>query len=165
MARISATAAGAARNAKPGKRRGGNLMLLCVLIGAGLAVAYPALASFLLVGLAPTLVAKIVETPSERHLAKCVGLLNLAGLIPIALAYVKLGLTMPGLARLLGDPINWAAIYGAAAAGWGLHLSVATLSVAMARRALDRQNRLLALRQKQLAHEWGPEVAQPERPA
>ena len=164
MAKASATA-GTARGAKPGKRRGGSLVLLGVLTAAGFAVAYPALAAFLLVGLAPTLVAKIVETPSERHLTKCVGLLNLAGVLPVAVSLAKLGFTMPGLARLLADATNWAAMYGAAAAGWGLHLSVATLSVTMARRKLERQNRLLALRQKQLIHEWGPEVAASDTPA
>ena len=144
--------------AQKAPRGSGMLLGLAILVGAGLAFVYPALAAFAMIAFAPTIVARVVETPTERHLAKCVGLLNLAGVAPVCVGFAKLGFSMPSLARLLSDPTPWAAMYGGALTGWGIHLSVATLAVAIAKRNLDRHKHRLERSQRGLIDEWGPEV-------
>ena len=141
-----------------GKARGGFATLLLTGGVLALAMALPALALLVAIGSLPTIVARIIERPEQRHLASCVGLLNVAGVLPAVYQFAEAGFKTHALGPILLDLTVWAAMYGAAGAGWGIHLVVPAMTVALARRRLEREQRLLRIRQKQLNLEWGPEV-------
>ena len=148
-----------ARTKTPAAAGPSALLMLAILAGAAVAVAVPALAAFILVALAPTTVAWIVETPAQRYLARTVGLTNLSGMVPAAYHFFEVGIGMPGLLKLLTQPVLWAMLYGAAAIGWGVYLTVPPLMVRITRHRIRRELRLLAIRRKQIVLEWGPEAA------
>ena len=142
----------------PSKGAGG-----LALLGTGLAgligLAVPPLALFVMIGFLPTVVARIVERPEQKNLAKCVGALNMSGVIVVGYYFATLGLTMTSVAKILGQPSLWAALYGPAAIGWGVCLAVPPTVQGFARRRLDRQRRILEIAKKRLVLEWGPEAA------
>lgn len=124
-----------------------------------LAVTAPAAAALAFIGTMPTVAAWIAETNERRGLTFCVGALNLAG-VALAVMFFILD-TSPSLAlsRYLASPIVWAGMYGTAAIGWGLFMSIPPLI--QSAEVYRRRKRLSELRRfrRALIEEWGEEVA------
>lgn len=129
-----------------------SLVLVCV----GLA-AFP---TFLVLacGMAPTLVALVVQEKHIPYRVQTIGLCNFAGVMPhIALVWQR-GHHIDAATRLLMDPYVWATMYIGAAAGllllWAGPIIAAAVYSGMAvgrRRAFDGYR-------KKLIEEWGDGV-------
>src|SRR3954470_20129233 len=115
--------------AKPQRRGSGLGILGWVAAPLLLFIAAP-VTSLVIVGMLPTIVAAITDRRREKYSAYCVGGFNLAAVFPYAL-YLLLhdNNIRPGLTRMIGDPINWFAWYGAAAVGWGVYTWIPTMTV------------------------------------
>jgi hypothetical protein len=112
-------------------------------------------ATLLAMGLAPTLVARIVDTTPGRYLMKCVAWMNIAGLVPYLTELWFSGHDMATAIKLVTDVYTWFFVYSAAGMGWLLFLGLPG-AVAMFR-ALNAKRRIYFLREKQkdLILEWG----------
>lgn len=149
------------RRARAGRSRGsgGETAVLSTLcLAAGLLVAVrPALLLLLLFGLLPTIAAWIAATPGQVQRTRCIGFANLAGALPVA-AHL-LNMSGHGMLRGLADPLLWAAIYGAAAFGWSIYVTIPAIAESLLRRRLDREARMLEQQQAMLIREWGTELS------
>lgn len=148
-----------AKPRKTRKKRGGGLsatVLAVTLIGVIFA-ALPT-ATVLFVGMAPTLVAFIVDMTPGRFLMRCVAGMNLAGVAPFLHGLWTRGHTMSHALDIVTDVFAWFTIYGASAIGWMLFLGLPGV-VSMAR-MLNGKRRIYMLRekQKQLINEWGDSI-------
>jgi hypothetical protein len=112
-------------------------------------------AMLLAMGLAPTLVARIVDTTPGRYLTKCVAWMNIAGLVPYLTNLWFSGHDMATAIKIVTDVYSWFFVYSAAGMGWLLFLGLPG-AVAMFR-ALNAKRRIYFLREKQkeLILEWG----------
>jgi hypothetical protein len=129
---------------------------LTVAIGV-LVLVFAALptATLLAMGLAPTLVARIVDTTPGRYLTKCVAWMNIAGLVPYLTSLWFSGHDMATAIKIITDVYSWFFVYSAAGMGWLLFLGLPG-AVAMFL-ALNAKCRIYFLREKQkdLILEWG----------
>jgi hypothetical protein len=139
------------------KRRLGSPTLIAVTLVGTVFAALPT-ATLLFVGMAPTLVAFIVDMTPGRYLTRCVAGMNLAGLAPFLHNLWMKGHTMSLAMNIVTDVFAWFAIYGASALGWLLFLGLPG-AVAMVR-TLNGRRRIYMLRekQKQLINEWGDSI-------
>jgi len=115
----------------------------------------------ILVGMMPTLVAALIDRRPEKYAAYCVGGFNLSGVFPFLLKLWLTGHTMHGLGGIIGSPLVWLAMYGAAAFGW---LCFAwTPEVVLRVQSMRDRQRTSTMRERQgkLVEEWGPEVIPP----
>jgi hypothetical protein len=146
--------------AKPARaaRRSASATVAVVLVVA-LSVAALPLGILLLAGLAPTLVAALIDRYRARYLTRTVGFMNLAGLTPLIVQLWSDGLTMTSLAHILSRPIDWLTMYGAAGIGWVLFLGMPNLARVFVDIRADQLQRELKMRAARLVEEWGEEVA------
>jgi hypothetical protein len=127
--------------------------LTMLLVGVGM-VAFPTFL-MLICGMAPTLVAIVVQ---ERHIpyrVRTIGLCNFAGVMPQISLVWQHGHHIDAATRLLADPYVWATMYIGAAGGllllWAGPIIAAAIYYGMAaqrRRAFDGYR-------KKLIEEWG----------
>ena len=111
-------------------------------------------------GLLPAIVAWTVDRSTEKAAAYSVGCLNLAGvfpyLLPVWFARDGIGAAM----NILTDALALAVMYGAAACGWALFLSL-PLAVWMVQKAVaERRVTKLKADQQVLVEQWGQQVAE-----
>lgn len=115
------------------------------------------------VGLMPTVVAFVIDRSPRRHATATVGGINFAAvfhfLIPLWLA----GGDLHAATRTLTDPVALAAMYLAAAAGWGLYIGVPPIICAVRRASALQKVRQLKAQQRKLTQEWGKDISR--RPA
>ncbi|MBB4210705.1 hypothetical protein CCR85_03500 [Rhodothalassium salexigens] len=155
-----AKAAAAQAGKKSKKKRGFGSTLLFVLFILGLMVVKPAVALVTAIGLAPTLVAMIVESGEFRAVrVRTIFAFNLTGVIPYVVKYWF----RSDLEMLLQDFTQmWLFIvmYGAAAAGmvvlWAAPVVVATL---VQMRNFDQVKKINKV-EEDLVEEWGESVRQ-----
>ncbi len=131
---------------------------LAIALIVPLAILAPAMTLLIAVGLLPTVVAWVTRRPEQRYLVQTVGAMNVAAVVPAAFQLADSGPSSPGPAGVLLDPVVWAGLYGAAATGWGIYLTVPPLVQSFTRRSIDRQLRVIENRQRELVREWGTEV-------
>ena len=149
--------------ASPAAGYGGRLRSAGLTVLAGgfllLTVFVPPAALLTFIGVMPTVAAWIAETSERRGIATAVGALNLAG-VGLAVYFFVLGGTDPGrLARYLATPSVWVGMYGSAAIGWGLFMTIPPIVLAADRyKRRQRLNELRRFRRK-LTDEWGDEIA------
>lgn len=131
----------------------GALVILVLLIG----VALPTVA-LIAFGLLPAIVAAIVDRTEEKSSTFCVGGLNFCGLFPYLLQLWLEDNSMSQATDLLTDPFVLAVIYGGAAMGWMLYLSLPPVIASFIQ--VMSQRRLTQLRaiQKEIIAEWGDEI-------
>jgi hypothetical protein len=113
----------------------------------------------ILVGLAPTIVAAIIDRTPKKYAAFCVGGMNFAGVFP---SLMKLWDANPGVKESIAisfNPFNLTVMYGAAAFGWLIYQTVPPIVAAMI--AVSAQHRIAQLRgrQRELIKEWGDAIA------
>lgn len=144
----------AAKQTKPG---GTKIMLISIGVLVMLLAALPT-AMVLAVGLAPTMVALIVDMTPGRYLTRCVGGLNAAGLAPFIHKLWLGGHTMALAFSLVTDMYAWLVIYSASAIGWLLFLGFPGAVTLF--RQLNARRRIYFLREKQraLLEEWGESI-------
>ncbi|HWI26364.1 MAG TPA: hypothetical protein VN668_05300 [Stellaceae bacterium] len=139
-------------------RRGGAALSLAVLAILGLALAALPLCILVLGGTLPTAVAAVVDRHRARYLARTVGAMNLAGVLPGALRLWEAGISFSSLEQVIDSPYNWLVMYGAAAVGWMLYFCVPPVVGMVLDVKVDETKRRLEARAKTLVEEWGEEV-------
>jgi hypothetical protein len=144
-----------------GKRRrnsGSAPVTLTVMVIVVLALTALPLCVLVLGGTLPTAVALVVDRHRRRYLARTVGAMNLAGVIPGALRMWEAGITFASLREVIDNPYNWLIMYGAAAVGWVLYFCVPPVVAMVIEVKSDETRRRLEARAKALIEEWGDEV-------
>ena len=112
----------------------------------------------LAVGMVPTLVALIVDRSREKLVVLVVGSLNFTGIMPSAMTLWQNDHTLAAALRILGDPVNWLLMYGAAGLGWLIYFSVPPLVAELASLHYQREIERHKQRQAALVKEWGQEI-------
>ena len=142
------------------KRRGnGGAILTLAIIGiTALAVVALPIGILLIAGLPPTAVAVVVDRHAKRYLARTVGAMNLAGVLPSALHMWEAGISFSSLGDAISNPYTWLVMYGAAGIGWLLYFGVPPVVGMVIEVRADDQKRRLEARAKTLVDEWGEEV-------
>jgi hypothetical protein len=140
------------------RRRSGAAVTFAVLAVLGLALAALPLCILVLAGTLPTAVAVIVDRHRGRYLARTVGAMNFAGVVPGALRLWEAGITFQSLEQVIGSPYSWLVMYGAAAIGWVLYFCVPPVVAMVLEVKVDETKRRLEARAKALIDEWGEEV-------
>jgi len=139
---------------KPGGANATGVFIILTLIAISVFSRGSALA--LATGLLPTYVLLLQRKSLYSSLqTQVVGFSNLAGVLPFV---VSLWDNQPVM-EVLGQPVAWVIMYGAAGAGYlllyiGPMMAAAGLQIT----ATERSKKLLKMRQKYI-EEWGPEVA------
>ena len=133
----------------------GGFLLLTVLV--------PPAALLIFIGVMPTVVAWIAEAPERRGITAAVGALNVAGVGLAVYFFVLGGAEAARLPRYLSQPSVWVGMYGSAAIGWGLFLTIPPVVQAADR--FRRRQRLAELRRfrRKLTDEWGYEISGPRQ--
>ena len=133
---------------------------MIVLIFIVVSVLFPATVLLMICGMVPTLVAFIVDNNPRRHATRTVMYLNMAGTFIVALDMWQSGdNSWERAAEMLGDPINWAIMFGLAAVGWMLYYALPPIVLSVKTISNDLQMKKLKQRQLELTKEWGTEVA------
>jgi hypothetical protein len=115
------------------------------------------LSSVILVALAmlPTLTAFIVDRTPQKYATFCVGGMNLSGTFPALLDLWAGGNDISTAMNLLGNVFTVGIIYGAAAFGWLVYMTVPPLVAAFLTMMAQRRVQQLRAAQAQLVEEWG----------
>lgn len=149
--------------AAPARRRSAGGPRFYIVLALGLPLAVVMLPSFIVLAaaMAPTLVAWLVDPRGRKHLAATVGSLNFAGALYFLVALWSDDHDVAHAFAVLRDIYGWLVAYGAAAAGYGIHYGMPTLTDGIARlRAAAHLNRL-EREMRGLVEEWGEPVATP----
>lgn len=151
--------------AKPGaaprrraKNSGSAFITLTVMVITVLALTALPMCILLVAGLLPTGAAVLIDRHRHRYLARTVGAMNLAGVIPGALRMWEVGVTFASLQQIVGSPYSWLVMYGAAGMGWVLYFCVPPVVGMVIEVRDDETKRRLESRSKLLIEEWGEEV-------
>lgn len=112
-----------------------------------------------LVGMAPTIVAYIIDRTPKKYAAFCVGGMNFTGVFP---SILKLWDGNPDIRHAIAiafHPFDLTVMYGAAAFGWMIYQAIPPVVAAMI--AVSAQHRIAQLRgrQRELIREWGEALA------
>jgi len=139
------------------------------LLGAapflGLLVFSPATLMVAVFGLLPAIVAWTVDRSKEKAAAYSVGCLNLAGVFPYLLPVWFAGDGIGAAMNILTDTLALAVMYGAAACGWVLFLSLPPAVWAVQKAIAERRATELKADQERLVQQWGEKVAERSNPA
>jgi hypothetical protein len=143
------------------RRRGNSgsaFITLTVIAVTGLALVALPLCILVVAGTLPTVVAVLVDRHKGRYLARTVGAMNIAGVVPGALRMWAAGMTFASLQQVISSPYTWLIMYGAAAVGWLLYFGTPPLTAMVVEIKVDDTKRRLEEKAKALVEEWGEEV-------
>lgn len=140
-------------------KRAGSLLFLYLLAG-GLAVAFPAMAALILLGMTPAWVLLFVDIGKhKRERLHVMAVFNFAGVLPYAAALATNGADLTALSQIIGDIYSWAVMFGAAAAGAGAIWAGPVLAAAVLGVANQDRIRQIDRNRQALAQEWGADFS------
>lgn len=146
----------------PGKgkaaKRGAGARALSLLVAIVLVVLFFDSVIVLAAGMIPTGVAYLVDRTYRKYAARSVGWINLAGCLIVILDLWGGGGTIGLALELLGDPLNWLIMFGAAGIGWAVYFGMTPVVAGYLALKHDMKLKELAKRQKTLEKEWGTDV-------
>lgn len=148
---------GAAKSRR-GKNSGSAAITLTIIGIVTLALTALPLCILVIAGLLPTGVAVVVDRHRRRYLARTVGAMNIAGVVPGALRMWEAGITFVSLQQVIESPMSWLVMYGAASIGWVLYFCVPPVVAMVLEVRVDDTKRRLESRTQLLIDEWGDEV-------
>lgn len=134
-------------------------IVLLVLLAPFAGLFLPSL-TLLLVGMLPTLAARVAEPGRERHLVVTVGLLNFCGCMPLLVELWSLGQSFHVIGAVMRDVYGWLVAYSAAGFGWLIYLMMPPFVAAYYRVVTDSHLRTLKRTQRKLVEIWGEEIAE-----
>lgn len=157
MAKSPAKAAGK-KGAAPGKANAKYKFLAYIFSPL---IVYLGFGTFVLAcgGMLPTLVAYIVDRRGDRHAVKTVGYMNGCGVAIVAEEMWAGEHTWRRALDLLGDPVNWLIMFGAAAVGWVLFFALPPMVKAYMKVTQELRLKTLTNQQEKLLKEWGEDVS------
>jgi hypothetical protein len=147
-----------AGKSRRGKNTGSAAITLTVIGIVALALTALPICILVVAGLVPTAVAVVVDRHRRRYLARTVGAMNIAGVVPGALRMWEAGITFASLQQVIESPVTWLIMYGAAGIGWVLYFCVPPVVAMVLEVRVDDTKRRLEGRTKLLVEEWGEEV-------
>ncbi len=112
----------------------------------------------LLAGMAPSIVAYVVDRTGGKFLAVTVALLNFCGILPGLTRLWQEGQALNVGMRIAADPLHWLVSYGAAAGGWLIYLSVPPILFVYYSSISTNRINVFRRKQAQLIETWGSEV-------
>ena len=112
----------------------------------------------LLIGMAPSIVAYIVDKRPRKVKARSISYLNFAGCLPYALKLWMGQNTISGVLELVFEPSVLMIMYSSAAVGWMLNFIMAPIMSAYLAVQHEAKIRSISSRQEDLIKEWGSEV-------
>lgn len=139
-------------------KRGAGMRALSLLIAIILVVLFFDSVIVLAAGMIPTGVAYLVDRTYRKYAARSVGWINLAGCLIVILDLWGSGGSIGLALELLGDPLNWLIMFGAAGIGWALYFAMTPVVSGYLALKHDMKLKELAKRQKTLEKEWGTDV-------
>ena len=140
------------------------LPLLAAAPFLGLLVLSPPTMMVAVFGLLPAIVAWTVDRSTEKAAAYSVSCLNLAGVFPYLLPVWFAGDGIGAAMEVLTDALALAVMYGTAACGWILFLSLPHAVGAVQKVVAERRVTELRADQKRLIEQWGEKVAERSDP-
>lgn len=112
-----------------------------------------------LVGMMPTIVARIADRSYQKTRVLTIGFMNFSACFPFWFKLVQGGATFDVAVEIIRDPMNISIMYGGAVIGymieWTLAGAVAAMMVQKGRKRLEDIKKY----QQNLIDRWGPEVA------
>jgi hypothetical protein len=138
---------------------GSGTLILWAVAFVGVLFVFTGTVILLLVGMAPTLVAWIIDRTPKKYAAFCVGGMNFTGVFPSILKLWNLNPDVKTAIAVSFNPFDLTVMYGAAAFGWMLYQAIPPVVAAMI--AVSAQHRIAQLRsrQRELIKEWGEALA------
>ena len=112
----------------------------------------------MVIGMAPSIAAYIVDVRPGKVTARAIGYLNFAGCLPYAFNLWTGKNTITGVIELVFDPSALMIMYSSAAAGWMLVFLMSPIMSAYLVVRHEAKRHAIASRQEALVKEWGPEV-------
>lgn len=128
------------------------ILLVCALVFAPSALVFA-------VCMLPTLVASIIDKNAHKTLWLTIGSVNLAGTVPAWFRLWDMGHDMGSALMVLSNPGVLLVAYGAAAAGWVIHMNVTPLVAALIIRRNEGRIKDIDKRQRELVRKWGEDIA------
>lgn len=113
-------------------------------------------------GMLPTIVAYIVDNTKQKYTTACVGGLNFCGVFPYILDLWMTSHTLDYAKDLLTDVFALLVMYGAAAFGWMIFVSIPPVVLAILNVIAQRRVATLRNNQVKIIEEWGRDVAMPD---
>ena len=112
----------------------------------------------LVIGMAPSIVAYIVDKRPRKVTARSIGYLNFAGCLYYALKLWTGQNTISGVLELVSEPSALMIMYSSAAVGWILNFIMVPIMSAFLAVQHEAKNRSISRRQESLIREWGSVV-------
>ena len=144
------------RKPKTGQRKG---LTTLALMGAAvlIVVALPVCLVFT-AGMAPAIVAAIVDRHAQRYLTRTIAVLNLSGMVLPVITLMHWDWGLQGAVAVLFDPFMWLWMYGAAALGWLCYLGMPPIARLLIEGRAVQLEHDLRRRGEALVEEWGETV-------
>lgn len=133
--------------------------LIFLVILAGVAVFTLPTVLILGIGMLPTVGAMISDRRKEKYATLCVGAMNFTGVLPFIIRLWTEEHSYEHAFRVIGDPITWLVMYGAAALGWAIYFVAPGIVGMFIGMRTEQRIQRLRRRQRDLVEEWGPGVA------
>lgn len=150
-----------AKSGKGGGKSKVKLVFLLLLCAAGVILVKYAFI-FLLVAVLPSIVAHIVDKSPSRLVFQIVMACNLTGVLPQFGTLISSNASEASFYSLIGNPIVWITMYGAAAIGWIIVSFTPSIALFIVSAMNTVKITQLQMVQKRLVEEWGPEVKRKE---
>lgn len=112
----------------------------------------------LLIGMAPSIVAYIVDKRPRKITTRSIGYLNFAGCLYYALKLWMEQNTISGVLELVSEPSTLMIMYSSAAVGWMLNFIMVPIMSAFLAVQHEAKIRSISRRQEDLIKEWGSVV-------
>jgi hypothetical protein len=145
--------------AKRGGGKGSSINTLGLLVLGTVALAALPMTVFCAAAMLPTLVTFLIDRDRPRHLMRTVGAANAAGVFPFLLMMWSGGISLATMQKTLASPFTWLVVYGAAAAGWAIFLSLPPVAQIIVDLEVKQRQKQIETRAAELIEEWGTEVA------
>lgn len=127
-------------------------LLVCAMVFASSTLVFA-------VCMLPTLVAAVIDKSPQKTLWLTIGSVNLAGTVPAWFALWDQGAHLTDAITVLSNPAVLLVAFGAAAAGWVIHMNVTPLVAAMIIRRNESRVKDIEKRQRELIRKWGEDIA------
>ncbi len=142
------------KNREPLGIRGQILLIGGIL----LIIAFIPVAILMLVGMAPTIVAGLIDNTKEKVKSLTVGFLNFAGCYPYILLIINAEEKLDKCMELITDPQTIVIIYAAAVLGYLVEWAISGIVASIMVKAGERRLKEIEIEQKELIRRWGKEV-------
>lgn len=124
-----------------------------------LGVMFIPIAVIMIVGMAPTVVAGMIDKSKEKLKAITIGFMNFAGCYPYLLELVARHGNDPKVAfNIILDPLNIVIIYTAAGVGYLIEFGVVKSVAGFLKQSAQKRIEEIAVKQQEMVERWGEEV-------